>query len=526
MSSATVLAGAHGVPRALAGADVLVPQIGTRPDELGHEPYAFGVVEHRDQHAVLGQPTMPPDEGAILTDDHIRDAELPHEPAAVPARRKRGDHDGVAVARPAPGVTKRGGLGVRRGVAILHPAVVATAEQRAVRGEQRGPDRDATLGQPRLRLLNRHRQHPPCRRITLHPANLRAPYHGRGTPAPACGTPRPGRVARSAGRVAHFAGRVAHSGPACGAFGTGRGAFHPGVWRVPSRRVAHFAGRVARLGRACGAFRRACGAFGTGARPRTPVERVAGPGPTSSRGAARSHSGARCLRARAAGALAPLGSRVVRDRSVDAEAVVRWFDRNARDLPWRRQSTTPWGVLVSEVMLQQTQVSRVAPVWTWWMARWPRPSALAAEPAGEVLRAWGKLGYPRRALRLHQCAGVIAHVHDDAVPRDVDTLLSLPGIGSYTARAVAAFAYGQRCAVVDTNVRRVIARAVHGRPAAGTISAARDLSDVGAVLPAEPAKAARFSAALMEIGAVLCTARAPRCAECPLRTCCAAPKAR
>jgi len=206
---------------------------------------------------------------------------------------------------------------------------------------------------------------------------------------------------------------------------------------------------------------------------------------------------------------------------VDAEAFVRWFDRNARDLPWRHQSTTPWGVLVSEVMLQQTQVSRVAPVWTWWMARWPRPSALAAEPAGEVLRAWGKLGYPRRALRLHQCAGVIAHVHDDAVPRDVDTLLSLPGIGSYTARAVAAFAYGQRCAVVDTNVRRVIARAVHGRPAAGTISAARDLSDVGAVLPAEPAKAARFSAALMEIGAVLCTARTPRCAECPLRAGCA-----
>jgi A/G-specific adenine glycosylase len=206
---------------------------------------------------------------------------------------------------------------------------------------------------------------------------------------------------------------------------------------------------------------------------------------------------------------------------MDADAVVRWFDRNARDLPWRRQPTTPWGVLVSEVMLQQTQVSRVVPVWMWWMARWPRPSALAAESAGEVLRAWGKLGYPRRALRLHECAGVIARTHGDAVPSDVDTLLSLPGIGSYTARAIAAFAYGQRCAVVDTNVRRVVARAVHGRPAAETISATRDLSDVGAVLPAEPARAARFSAALMEIGAVLCTARTPRCGDCPLRTGCA-----
>lgn len=206
---------------------------------------------------------------------------------------------------------------------------------------------------------------------------------------------------------------------------------------------------------------------------------------------------------------------------MDAEAVVRWFDRNARDLPWRRQPT-PWGVLVSEVMLQQTQVSRVAPVWAAWMARWPRPSALAAEPAGEVLRAWGKLGYPRRALRLHECAGLIAHAHGDAVPPDVDTLLSLPGIGSYTARAVAAFAYGQRCAVVDTNVRRVMARATQGRPAAETISAARDLSEVDAVLPAEPAQAARFSAALMEIGAVLCTARTPpRCLDCPLRTGCA-----
>jgi A/G-specific adenine glycosylase len=204
------------------------------------------------------------------------------------------------------------------------------------------------------------------------------------------------------------------------------------------------------------------------------------------------------------------------------DTVVAWFDRSARDLPWRRPTTTPWGVLVSEVMLQQTQVSRVAPAWIEWMGRWPRPSSLAAEPAGEVLRAWGKLGYPRRALRLHQCAVVIARDHGDAIPSDVDTLLTLPGIGTYTARAVAAFAYGKRCPVVDTNVRRVIARAMHGRASALSISASRDLADLDAILPAEPALAARFSVALMEIGAVLCPARTPpRCSDCPLRTACA-----
>jgi A/G-specific adenine glycosylase len=204
---------------------------------------------------------------------------------------------------------------------------------------------------------------------------------------------------------------------------------------------------------------------------------------------------------------------------VDTAALLAWYDRHARDLPWRRPGTTPWGVLVSEVMLQQTQVSRVAPIWTEWMARWPRPSALAAEPAGEVLRAWGRLGYPRRALRLHECAGVLAAEHGDEVPSDVDTLLSLPGVGAYTARAVAAFAYQARCPVVDTNVRRVVARAVHGNADAGPPSVTRDLSDVDALLPQE--RAARFSVAMMELGAVLCTARAPRCAPCPVRASCA-----
>lgn len=204
---------------------------------------------------------------------------------------------------------------------------------------------------------------------------------------------------------------------------------------------------------------------------------------------------------------------------MNASTLIAWFDNHARELPWRDPATTPWGVLVSEVMLQQTPVHRVAGVWTEWMARWPQPSGLAAETPGTVVRAWGKLGYPRRALRLHAAAAVIAAQHGDVVPSDVDTLLALPGIGAYTARAVAAFGYGRRVPVVDTNVRRVVARAVRGMAAAGPPATARDLSDVDAVLP--HVQAARFCAALMELGAVVCTARSPRCADCPLSGTCA-----
>lgn len=207
--------------------------------------------------------------------------------------------------------------------------------------------------------------------------------------------------------------------------------------------------------------------------------------------------------------------------SVDADLLLDWFSVHGRDLPWREPNCTAWGVLVSEIMLQQTPVARVQPIWLEWMARWPVPSALAAEPQGEVVRAWGKLGYPRRALRLHEAAGVIAAEHGDVVPSDVDTLLALPGIGAYTARAVAAFAYGLRAPVVDTNVRRVVARAVHGAGDAGPASNTRDMADVEALLPAEDAPAARFSAAIMELGALICTARAPRCADCPIYADCA-----
>ncbi|HEY8372325.1 MAG TPA: A/G-specific adenine glycosylase [Pseudonocardiaceae bacterium] len=207
--------------------------------------------------------------------------------------------------------------------------------------------------------------------------------------------------------------------------------------------------------------------------------------------------------------------------ALDPDVLVDWFDRHARDLPWRRPECTPWGVLVSEIMLQQTPVARVEPVWREWMERWPKPSALAAASQAEVLRAWGKLGYPRRALRLHAAATAIAERHGDEVPADVDTLLALPGIGAYTARAVAAFAYGRRCPVVDTNVRRVVARAVHGSAEAGPPSTTRDLRDVENLLPQDEATAARYSAALMELGALVCTARSPRCADCPVLDRCA-----
>jgi A/G-specific adenine glycosylase len=207
--------------------------------------------------------------------------------------------------------------------------------------------------------------------------------------------------------------------------------------------------------------------------------------------------------------------------SVDAEVLSAWFDTHGRELPWREPACTGWGVLVSEIMLQQTPVARVQPIWLEWLARWPVPSALAAESPGEVVRAWGKLGYPRRALRLHAAATVIATEHGDVVPDDVETLLALPGIGAYTARAVVAFAYGQRAPVVDTNVRRVVARAVHGAGDAGPPSNTRDMADVEVMLPLTDARAARFSAALMELGALVCTARSPRCADCPLYDDCA-----
>lgn len=202
--------------------------------------------------------------------------------------------------------------------------------------------------------------------------------------------------------------------------------------------------------------------------------------------------------------------------SIDSGELVRWYAHAQRDLPWRRPGVSAWQILVSEFMLQQTPVARVEPIWLAWIDRWPTPSATAAAGSAEVLRAWGKLGYPRRAKRLHECAVVISAEHGDVVPSDVETLLTLPGIGAYTARAVACFAYGASVPVVDTNVRRVVARAVHGR--ADSAASVRDLDDVAALLP-DDATAPTFSAALMELGATVCTARAPRCGLCPLSQC-------
>ena len=204
--------------------------------------------------------------------------------------------------------------------------------------------------------------------------------------------------------------------------------------------------------------------------------------------------------------------------SIPAAELVEWYDEARRDLPWRAPGVSAWQILVSEFMLQQTPVARVAPIWVDWVARWPTPSVTAAAGAAELLRAWGKLGYPRRAKRLHECATVIAADHGDLVPDDVETLLTLPGVGEYTARAVACFAYGKRVPVVDINVRRVVARALHGRADAGSPSAARDHADVAAMLP-EGQVAAVFSAALMELGATVCTARTPKCGVCPLTEC-------
>jgi A/G-specific adenine glycosylase len=202
------------------------------------------------------------------------------------------------------------------------------------------------------------------------------------------------------------------------------------------------------------------------------------------------------------------------------QAIVDWYASTARDLPWRRTGIDAWAVLVSEVMLQQTPVARVEPVWRDWMERWPTPAALAAVAPADVIRAWGKLGYPRRALRLREAAGAILERHGGVVPEDVEALEALPGVGTYTARAVACFGYGQPQPVVDTNVRRVVARLLHGRAEAGNARAA-DLTDIAELTPPEPERATRFSVAAMELGALVCVAGAPRCGVCPVRERCA-----
>ncbi|HET8599154.1 MAG TPA: A/G-specific adenine glycosylase [Segeticoccus sp.] len=196
--------------------------------------------------------------------------------------------------------------------------------------------------------------------------------------------------------------------------------------------------------------------------------------------------------------------------------VLDWYAVHSRDLPWRAPDASPWAVFVSEVMLQQTPVARVEPVWREWLTRWPEPAALAAESPGEAVRAWGRLGYPRRALRLHQAARAMVERHGGQVPDTLEELRALPGVGDYTAAAVASFAFGLQCAVVDTNVRRVHARAVagSGEAAPSLNRAERELAD--RLLPDDAETARRWNVGVMELGALVCTARSPRCADCPL----------
>ncbi len=207
--------------------------------------------------------------------------------------------------------------------------------------------------------------------------------------------------------------------------------------------------------------------------------------------------------------------------SVLVQPLLAWYDAHARELPWRGEHASPWSVMVSEFMLQQTPVARVEPVHRAWLETWPTPADLAASPSGEAVRAWGRLGYPRRALRLHAAAVAIVQRYGGQVPSSYDDLVALPGIGPYTASAIATFGFGERHAVLDTNVRRVLARLVGGEelPPASVVAAERRRAE--ALLPEDDAEAATWSIALMELGALVCTATRPKCGLCPVADQCA-----
>ena len=204
-----------------------------------------------------------------------------------------------------------------------------------------------------------------------------------------------------------------------------------------------------------------------------------------------------------------------------AAAVLDWYAGHARDLPWRHSGATPWSVMVSEFMLQQTPVSRVLPAHAAWLGRWPEPAALADASAADAVRQWDRLGYPRRAVRLHASAQLIVSRHGGRVPAEVPDLRALPGVGSYTAAAIASFAFGRRHPVLDTNVRRVLTRLISGQglpPVSPTVAEVR-LAE--SLLPADGRQAARWSVGVMELGALVCTATRPRCTDCPLASQCA-----
>ena len=194
------------------------------------------------------------------------------------------------------------------------------------------------------------------------------------------------------------------------------------------------------------------------------------------------------------------------------QPVLAWYKKNKRDLPWR--NTDAWGVLVSEIMLQQTPVARVLPIYIEWMKRWPTPEALAAATPAQVITAWGRLGYPRRALRLHECAKVISTQYKGQIPETQSELRELPGIGDYTSAAIVAFAFEGRSLVLDINIRRVFARVIDGVevPTAAPTKSEREKREK--LIPSKNPHV--WAAATMELGALICTAKNPKCGQCPL----------
>ena len=196
------------------------------------------------------------------------------------------------------------------------------------------------------------------------------------------------------------------------------------------------------------------------------------------------------------------------------QRLLDWGEEHRRDLPWRR-TRDPWAVLVSELMLQQTQVPRVLPRYEAFLERFPTPAACAAAPVGEVLRLWEGLGYNRRAVNLHRAAEVITEDHDGRLPDDLGALLALPGVGPYTARAVLAFAFERDHGVLDTNAARVLARAVARR--AMPPRQAQELADELVPL----GRGWAWNQSMLDLGARVCVKRRPRCDECPLQASCA-----
>lgn len=198
-------------------------------------------------------------------------------------------------------------------------------------------------------------------------------------------------------------------------------------------------------------------------------------------------------------------------------AIINWFKKNKRDLPWRK--TDAWGVLVSEIMLQQTPVQRVLPVYIEWMKRWPTPADLAKATPAEVITAWGRLGYPRRALRLHECAKVITTELKGRIPTTEVELRKLPGIGEYTAAAMVAFAFEGKSLVLDINIRRLFSRLYKGEEAPTAAPTKAERIEYAEYVPAKNAHI--WAAATMELGALICTAKNPMCGRCPVANECA-----